>query len=109
MHVAASLHMVDRLARQPQGLLASGVAEQLLLGTLYLSTIFHDYGHPGLTNEYLVKSRHPLAILYNDSAPLENHHAAASFQLMYDTGPVLTPVSAVAGAASGHRCNCCQR
>ncbi|KAK9808264.1 hypothetical protein WJX73_004602 [Symbiochloris irregularis] len=91
VHVAASLHMVDRLARQPQGLLASGVAEHLLLGTLYLSTIFHDYGHPGLTNEYLVKSRHPLAILYNDSAPLENHHAAASFQLMYDNGPVLTP------------------
>ena len=44
--------------------------------------IVHDYDHGGLTNDYLIASRHDLAILYNDRAPLENHHVAAAFHLL---------------------------
>jgi hypothetical protein len=42
----------------------------------------HDYEHDGLTNDYLVASGHDLSILYNDRAPLENHHIAAAFSLL---------------------------
>ncbi len=36
----------------------------------------HDYDHPGLSNDYLIKSRHKLAILYNDVSPLEMSHVS---------------------------------
>jgi hypothetical protein len=42
----------------------------------------HDYDHGGLTNDYLIASGHDLALLYNDRAPLESHHAAAAFRLL---------------------------
>lgn len=32
--------------------------------------------------DYLVSSSDPLAIRYNDRAPLENHHLAAAFTLL---------------------------
>jgi hypothetical protein len=49
---------------------------------LTVSQIVHDYDHGGLTNDYLVASGHELSILYNDRAPLENHHVAAAFSLL---------------------------
>lgn len=36
----------------------------------------HDVDHFGRTNAYLIKVKHPLALLYNDRSVLENHHAA---------------------------------
>ena len=35
-----------------------------------------------MTNDYLIASGHELSILYNDRAPLENHHIAAAFGLL---------------------------
>lgn len=32
----------------------------------------------GVTNDFLVRTRAPLAILYNDKSPLENHHASTA-------------------------------
>ena len=42
----------------------------------------HDYGHGGLNNDFLIKTHHPLAILYNDLSPLENHHISAAVSLL---------------------------
>ncbi|KAG2430481.1 hypothetical protein HXX76_010004 [Chlamydomonas incerta] len=49
---------------------------------LYFAAIIHDFGHPGLTGDFLVATSHPLALRYNDRSPLENHHASAAFTLM---------------------------
>uniref|UniRef100_H2ZBQ7 PDEase domain-containing protein n=1 Tax=Ciona savignyi TaxID=51511 RepID=H2ZBQ7_CIOSA len=51
--------------------------------SLYLAAAMHDYDHPGRTNAFLVETRHPLAILYNDRSVLENHHASSSWGLLY--------------------------
>ncbi|EFJ46379.1 3'5'-cyclic nucleotide phosphodiesterase, partial [Volvox carteri f. nagariensis] len=48
----------------------------------YFAAIIHDYGHPGLTGDFLTATSHPLALRYNDRSPLENHHCAAAFELM---------------------------
>ncbi|CAH8469448.1 unnamed protein product [Schistosoma turkestanicum] len=46
-----------------------------------LAAIIHDVDHPGKTSPFLVNSNDPLAILYNDIAVLESHHAAVAFEL----------------------------
>mmetsp|Transcript_50491 Transcript_50491/g.133011 ORF Transcript_50491/g.133011 Transcript_50491/m.133011 type:complete len:457 (+) Transcript_50491:44-1414(+) len=47
-----------------------------------IGALAHDVGHPGFNNDYLVKSKHELAIRYNDVAVLENMHACLAFELM---------------------------
>ncbi|GIL81205.1 hypothetical protein Vretifemale_10268, partial [Volvox reticuliferus] len=72
------VHYVDSL-----GLLAA-----------YFAAIVHDYGHPGLTNDFLVATSDSLAVRYNDRSPLENHHSAAAFSLLQRPGlDVLAPFS----------------
>lgn len=46
-----------------------------------IAAAIHDLNHPGRTNAFLCNSNNELAILYNDQAVLENHHAALAFQL----------------------------
>ncbi|XP_004708146.1 high affinity cAMP-specific and IBMX-insensitive 3',5'-cyclic phosphodiesterase 8A isoform X2 [Echinops telfairi] len=46
-----------------------------------LAATIHDVDHPGRTNSFLCNAGSKLAILYNDVAVLENHHAALGFQL----------------------------
>ncbi|GLI59232.1 hypothetical protein VaNZ11_001076 [Volvox africanus] len=56
--------------------------DRLGLFAAYYAAIVHDYGHPGMTNDFLVAISDPLAVRYNDRSPLENHHCAASFGLL---------------------------
>jgi GAF domain-containing protein len=51
---------------------------------ILLGSLVHDLDHPGTNNAFQVNSGSPLAILYNDSSVLENHHAAKAFQLLRD-------------------------
>lgn len=46
-----------------------------------IAAAVHDLNHPGKTNAFLCNSNSDLAILYNDQAVLENHHASLAFQL----------------------------
>ena len=54
------------------------------LFSCYLAAIVHDYEHRGVNNDFLIKTGDPLALLYNDVSPMENHHVAASFILMQE-------------------------
>lgn len=48
------------------------------------AAIVHDYDHSGVNNDFLIKTRHDLAITYNDASPNEAHHVAATYHLMSD-------------------------
>lgn len=65
------------LTKEP---IASVVEHSDAIGAL-LAAVIHDLDHPGRTNAYLINTRHQLALLYNDSSVLENHHVCLAFQL----------------------------
>jgi len=46
-----------------------------------IGAIIHDVDHPGRNSAYLCNSGNDLAILYNDTTVLENHHSALGFKL----------------------------
>lgn len=50
-----------------------------------ISAAAHDMDHPGNNNVFETKTRSKLALLYNDSAVLENHHSASFFFLLENT------------------------
>lgn len=57
--------------------------------TLLIAAIGHDIGHPGVNNMFLVKSKAPLASLYNDKSVLESYHAAVYCQLLKRLWPAV--------------------
>jgi len=46
-----------------------------------IAAIIHDVDHPGRNSAFLCNSSDKLAILYNDTTVLENHHSAYGFKL----------------------------
>lgn len=46
-----------------------------------IAAVVHDVDHPGYTNSFLCNEGNELAVLYNDIAVLESHHAALAFKL----------------------------
>ena len=50
--------------------------------------IIHDVDHPGRNSAYLCNSGSDLAILYNDTTVLENHHCALGFKLTHSDARV---------------------
>ncbi|KAJ3416597.1 hypothetical protein HDV05_000879 [Chytridiales sp. JEL 0842] len=48
----------------------------------YIAAIIHDYDHPGVNNQFMITTVNAKAILYNDRSVLENHHLAASWQIL---------------------------
>jgi len=46
-----------------------------------------DFEHPGFTNTFLNRTKHPIAVRYNDVSCLENHHAAAGFLCLLNADP----------------------
>ena len=68
---------------------------------LLVAAVGHDLGHPGLNNPFLVerrpqfrsgfsqlhwlnvvRTRHEVAVTYNDRSPLENMHCAKLFHIL---------------------------
>eukprot|EP00798_Chlamydomonas_sp_ICE-L_P016252 gene16252-22428_t len=62
----------------------SAAKRALSLMTIYLAAIIHDFEHKGVNNQFLVQTGDPLALLYNDVSPMENHHISAAFTLLKD-------------------------
>ena len=50
--------------------------------SMFISAIIHDYGHPGLNNNYLIRTKDDLAIKYNDISVLENYHVSEAFNII---------------------------
>jgi hypothetical protein len=48
----------------------------------YLSAIVHDYNHFGFTNDYLKRTGHDIAKMYNDASPMENFSLYKSFGIL---------------------------
>ena len=46
-----------------------------------IASAVHDVDHPGVNNNFLVQSSHPLAIMYNDISVLEFHHSRRAFEI----------------------------
>jgi len=61
------------------------VFTQTEIAALLFAAAIHDYEHPGFNNNYLIKTNNDLALTYNDSSVLENHHASSVFKLLRDT------------------------
>ena len=53
--------------------------------SLTIASLAHDVGHPGLSNQFLIKTKHETAILYNDQSPLENMHCATLYEIVRDS------------------------
>lgn len=48
---------------------------------ILVSALVHDIAHPGKTTQFLVETRHELALRYNDQSPLESMHCAMLFEI----------------------------
>ena len=73
----------DVRAGQPSCALRDALSP-LELAACFIAAAQHDFDHPARTNSFLVSTKADLAILYNDRAVLEQHHAAASWKLLFD-------------------------
>ena len=76
-------------------LLGKGGRSKLQLSNLQcvLSVIAgaaHDFRHPGTTNAYLINTKDPLAVTYNDQAVCESMHVSEFFKLLYTKESLLT-------------------
>lgn len=60
--------------------------ERIMLLTACLghgnTAVILDTDHPGYNNAYQINAKTDLAIIYNDQAPLENHHCAMLFAIL---------------------------
>uniref|UniRef100_A0A8C5CCI3 Phosphodiesterase n=1 Tax=Gadus morhua TaxID=8049 RepID=A0A8C5CCI3_GADMO len=77
-HAADVLHATAYFLRKER---VKGILDQLDVVAALVAATVHDVDHPGRTNSFLCNAGSELAILYNDTAVLESHHAALAFQL----------------------------
>ena len=53
--------------------------------SIFISSLGHDIGHPGLTNTFHINDSTEMAITYNDISVLENFHASTLFKIIRKT------------------------
>lgn len=51
---------------------------------MLIASYGHDVAHPGFLASYLVDTKDPIAIRYNDLNVLENLHSAVTFKLLQE-------------------------
>ncbi|KAM4709249.1 high affinity cAMP-specific and IBMX-insensitive 3',5'-cyclic phosphodiesterase 8B isoform 7-T7 [Discoglossus pictus] len=77
-HAADVLHATAYFLQKES---VKGSLDQLDKVAALIAATVHDVDHPGRTNSFLCNAGSELAVLYNDTAVLESHHAALAFQL----------------------------
>ncbi|XP_002938226.1 cAMP-specific 3',5'-cyclic phosphodiesterase 4D isoform X2 [Xenopus tropicalis] len=82
-----NIHAAD-VAQSTHVLLSSPALEAVFTDLEILAAIFasaiHDVDHPGVSNQFLINTNSELALMYNDSSVLENHHLAVGFKLLQE-------------------------
>ncbi|XP_019734674.1 high affinity cAMP-specific and IBMX-insensitive 3',5'-cyclic phosphodiesterase 8B isoform X2 [Hippocampus comes] len=82
-HAADVLHATAYFLRKER---VKSSLDQLDEVAALIAATVHDVDHPGRTNSFLCNAGSELAVLYNDTAVLESHHAALAFQLTMRDG-----------------------
>ncbi|KAL8440002.1 hypothetical protein Efla_004918 [Eimeria flavescens] len=82
MHGAQVAHNVVWLART---LDLTDILSPPELVSLVVAALCHDVGHEGRNNAFYTVTNHPLSIIYNDVAILENFHACLTFKILQRT------------------------
>jgi hypothetical protein len=77
-HAHSVLSVTGNLIKNCCTALFSPVEELAIL----MAALCHDVGHRGLNSDFYIKTRHPLAIQYNDMSVLENMHCSLAFDLL---------------------------
>jgi len=54
--------------------------------SLLISAAIHDFEHPGVSNNFLIRTKSSLAVQYNDDSVLERMHVARAFAIMQEEG-----------------------
>ncbi|KAM4710010.1 3',5'-cyclic-AMP phosphodiesterase 4C-like isoform 2-T2 [Discoglossus pictus] len=82
-----NIHAAD-VAQSTHVLLSTPALEAVFTDLEVLAAIFasaiHDVDHPGVSNQFLINTNSELALMYNDSSVLENHHLAVGFKLLQE-------------------------
>lgn len=85
-HAASVFHSMNALLTLgglKQQISANGTVDaELATMACLLGAAIHDFEHPGLNNDFLVRTAHPHAIRYNDQHVNEHHSIAAAFELL---------------------------
>lgn len=58
------------------------IFNQIEIFSVLIGSLAHDVGHIGVNNAFLVKTRHPLAMIHNDKSPLENMHCSLLYEIL---------------------------
>ncbi|XP_056331768.1 cAMP-specific 3',5'-cyclic phosphodiesterase 4D isoform X2 [Danio aesculapii] len=82
-----SIHAAD-VVQSTHVLLSTPALEAVFTDLEILAAVFasaiHDVDHPGVSNQFLINTNSELALMYNDSSVLENHHLAVGFKLLQE-------------------------
>lgn len=63
--------------------LSEGLTDLELL-CIIISCCIHDVGHYGVNNDFLVKTQHEWALIYNDTSVNENMHVRVAFEVLQE-------------------------
>ncbi|RNF25798.1 putative cAMP phosphodiesterase A [Trypanosoma conorhini] len=81
MHAADVLHVTHYMLSRG-GMKKRCQLSDLQVFAALFSAAIHDYNHPGVNNNFHVRTQSYNAILYNDRSVLENLHVSSVFELM---------------------------
>jgi len=63
---------------------AAAAFTKLEVLAVMIASLCHDIDHPGLSNAYHKSALTSLALLYNDSSILENHHSTCTWKILFN-------------------------